>query len=222
MLLEAYERTGDEYFLRCAGGKPRMPWSGVRTLPADGIISSTSTRRGFTNGMKKWVPIVGGGRSSITTSGNCTFDDDVTAGATGFLLDLYTTTLDPRYRVPLIAALDFILESQYPNGGWPQRYPLRYDPSQRERRAPTTPRSIPLTTASITGNIHLLLRAYSKLGNEAVQRSRPAGNGFRCDLSAGRSAGRMGGSVRQGDETGRRQDLRTSEPRPEYHRFQHP
>ena len=59
--------------------------------------------------------------------GNCTFDDNTTAGATNYLLDVYMATLDPKYRPPLDRALAFILEAQYPLGGWPQRYPLRHE-----------------------------------------------------------------------------------------------
>ena len=36
-------------------------------------------------------------------------------------------TLDPQYKPALDKAINFVLESQYPIGGWPQRYPLKYD-----------------------------------------------------------------------------------------------
>lgn len=57
-------------------------------------------------------------------NGNATFDDGVTAGATQLLLHLYAATLDPVWLPPLKKALDFILKAQFPNGAWPQRYPL--------------------------------------------------------------------------------------------------
>jgi len=56
--------------------------------------------------------------------GNATFDDGVTVDASRFLLHLYLETLDPKYRGPLLKSIEFILDSQYPNGGWPQRWPL--------------------------------------------------------------------------------------------------
>ena len=96
--------------------------------------------------------------------GNCTFDDDVTASATRFLLRLYTTTLDPAYRVPLDRALDFILAAQFPNGAWPQRYPLRYDYPHDGH--PDYTSYYTFNDGVIINNIMLLLEAYKQLGNE--------------------------------------------------------
>jgi PelA/Pel-15E family pectate lyase len=176
MLIEAYERTGDEYFLRCA------------EKTADALIWGHHPSGGWhyffdfnPAGIQKWYEEVGahcwGWEEFYHYPGNCTFDDDVTAGATGFLLDLYMTTLDPRYRAPLIAALDFILESQYPNGGWPQRYPLRYD-HPNENGGPDYTSFYTYNDGVITGNIHLLLRAYSELGTEEYKEAAFRGMDF--------------------------------------------
>lgn len=102
-------------------------------------------------------------------SGNATFDDDTTAGATRFLLDLYTTTLDPEYRPPLERALNFVLESQYPLGGWPQRYPLN-DEHVVEGR-PDYTSYYTFNDNVIPGNIELLLNAYGKLGDERYRQA---------------------------------------------------
>ncbi len=59
--------------------------------------------------------------------GNATFDDETTSGVAFFLLRFYLTKLDPAYKTPLEKVIDFVLKSQYPLGGWPQRYPLRHD-----------------------------------------------------------------------------------------------
>ena len=59
--------------------------------------------------------------------GNATFDDGNSAVATRYLLRFYATTLEAPYREPLVKALDFFVKAQYPNGAWPQRYPLRFD-----------------------------------------------------------------------------------------------
>ena len=55
--------------------------------------------------------------------GNATFDDAGTSEAMQFLLRLYVERHDPRYLPPLRRALSFVLDSQYPIGGWPQRWP---------------------------------------------------------------------------------------------------
>lgn len=59
--------------------------------------------------------------------GNCTYDDAATYDSGMFLLRMYLLTLDPKYKYPVERCLDFVLESQYPIGGWPQRYPLHYE-----------------------------------------------------------------------------------------------
>ncbi len=56
---------------------------------------------------------------------NATFDDGVTANATMFLLRMELTHPTAEVRTALTKALNFIKESQYPNGAWPQRYPPR-------------------------------------------------------------------------------------------------
>ncbi|MCB0731566.1 MAG: pectate lyase [Ignavibacteriae bacterium] len=59
--------------------------------------------------------------------GNATFDDETTSGAAFFLLRFYLTKFDSTIRPPLEAAISLILKSQYPLGGWPQRFPLMND-----------------------------------------------------------------------------------------------
>lgn len=58
---------------------------------------------------------------------NSTFDDDVSSNAALFLLRMYVEKHDPVWKPSLDKAINFVLESQYPMGGWPQRYPLKYD-----------------------------------------------------------------------------------------------
>jgi len=95
--------------------------------------------------------------------GNATFDDDTTAAAIRLLLRLYDTTQDPRYRIPLKTALDFVLEAQYPNGAWPERYPR----SNRVSGNPKTDYTAFYTfnDSVISSNIMLLLEAHKILGD---------------------------------------------------------
>ena len=108
--------------------------------------------------------------------GNCTFDDKVTTGAAEFLLDLYMTTLDPAYRGPLLRALDFILEAQYPIGGWPQRYPL--EPEHPYEGLADYTAYHTFNDDVIGGNIFFLLKAYRLLGNEAYREAALRGMRF--------------------------------------------
>jgi PelA/Pel-15E family pectate lyase len=52
------------------------------------------------------------------------YDDNTTQGATAFFMELDEATgPDSPFRETLTAALDFMLKSQYPNGGWTQFWP---------------------------------------------------------------------------------------------------
>ena len=57
--------------------------------------------------------------------GHCSLDDRITQGALGFLMDLDDTLDEDWLTVAIDLGLRYMLESQYPNGGWPQWYPLR-------------------------------------------------------------------------------------------------
>lgn len=78
--------------------------------------------------LKKWYATIGKQAWRLEEFhhyyGNATFDDMGTAEAAKFLLRLYLEKRDEQYRSPLNKAIDFILNSQYPVGGWPQRFPL--------------------------------------------------------------------------------------------------
>ena len=53
-----------------------------------------------------------------------TFDNSATIGELRFLGRAFRATNEPRYRQAVLKGLSHILEAQYPNGGWPQFYPL--------------------------------------------------------------------------------------------------
>jgi len=52
-----------------------------------------------------------------------TFDDNVTTGALGFLIDLWAETGDSGDLALVKRVGEFMLAAQYPCGGWPQAYP---------------------------------------------------------------------------------------------------
>ncbi len=108
--------------------------------------------------------------------GNCTYDDNVTQGATAFLLHLYMETLDPAYLGPLKKALNFMLISQYPNGGWPQRYPLRYE--YAHDGLPDYTSYYTLNDNAMNNTINVLLEAYEKLGDVAYLEAARRGGDF--------------------------------------------
>jgi hypothetical protein len=73
-------------------------------------------------------------------------------------------TLDPAYYGPLKKALNFMLISQYPNGGWPQRYPLHYE--YAHDGLPDYTSFYTLNDGAMNNTIDVLLEAYELLGDE--------------------------------------------------------
>lgn len=109
--------------------------------------------------------------------GNCTYDDNATQGATAYLLRVYMKTLLPEYLGPLQKALEFMLISQYPNGGWPQRYPLRYE--FVHDGFPDYTSMYTLNDNAMSNTISVLLSAYEQLGDERyLQAARRGGDFF--------------------------------------------
>ena len=58
---------------------------------------------------------------------SATFDDACTAPATQFLLRLELERPLPEVSAAVERAHRFVFDSQFDNGGWPQRYPLASD-----------------------------------------------------------------------------------------------
>ncbi|WP_312781132.1 pectate lyase [Brevundimonas sp.] len=54
-----------------------------------------------------------------------TFDNQATTLPLAFLARMITATGEPAYVVAFQRGLNYVLAAQYPNGGWPQYFPLR-------------------------------------------------------------------------------------------------
>lgn len=54
-----------------------------------------------------------------------TIDNGATTTQMRYLARIYQATGHDRFREAFIKGVDYLLEAQYPNGGWPQFYPLR-------------------------------------------------------------------------------------------------
>ncbi|SMO53925.1 pectate lyase [Gracilimonas mengyeensis] len=70
-------------------------------------------------------PNIEGADIYINENGSGTFDDRTTQSAALFLLDLGQKTDLSRFKDAARKAAKFMLDAQYPNGGWPQKYPLQ-------------------------------------------------------------------------------------------------
>lgn len=163
LFLDAYHATGDEYYYESAekaanaliwGQHPGGGWNYLIDFGGEGSI-------------RDWYETIGKSGWRLEEFqhyyGNATFDDAGTSEASQLLLRLYLEKLDPRYRPALNRAIDFVLESQYPIGGWPQRYPLRNEFSKKGR--PDYTSFITFNDDVAAENIEFLIRVYQTMGD---------------------------------------------------------
>lgn len=85
---------------------------------ADNVLSHQSDLGGWPKNTDTSVPYTGR-RDALKP----TFDNGATTDELRFLAKVYSATNEPRYRNAFEKGLDYILQAQYPNGGWPQSHP---------------------------------------------------------------------------------------------------
>jgi PelA/Pel-15E family pectate lyase len=62
---------------------------------------------------------------------NTTFDNSTTYTHIEYLAQVYTLKKAEKYKDTCLKGINFVLSAQYPNGGWPQYFPLRENYSRR-------------------------------------------------------------------------------------------
>ena len=164
LFLDAYRVTGNEYYYQAA------------QKAASAIIWGQSEEGGWNymidfagdRSLKQWFNTIGKNGWRLEEFqhyyGNSTFDDDVTSDAARFLLRMYLEKMDPAYKPALNKAINFIVRSQYPIGGWPQRFPLKYDFNKEGHTDYTSFHTF--NDDVIWENVHFLIQCYLSLGEE--------------------------------------------------------
>jgi PelA/Pel-15E family pectate lyase len=102
--------------------------------------------------------------------GNATFDDAGTAEASQLLLRMYLEKRDEHFKAPLERAIRFVLDSQYENGGWPQRFPFVEDAPALHGR-PDYTRYVTFNDDVAGENIKFLLMVWQTLGDQRARDS---------------------------------------------------
>lgn len=167
LLLDAYHATHDEYYYQAAqkvancliwGQLDCGGWNYVFDFAGD-------------NSLQQWYQTVGKNAWRLEEFqhyyGNATFDDLGTISAAKFLLRMYVEKNDPVYLKPLKKVIRFVLKSQYPVGGWPQRYPLMYDHPFQGKVDYTS--FITLNDDATPETIDFLSQCYQSLGLKDVK-----------------------------------------------------
>lgn len=168
VLLDAYHATGDEYYYESAckvarcimhGQKPSGGWNYMFDYESEDTT-------------KKWYATIGRQAWRLEEFqhyyGNATFDDEATMHCAEFLLRIYLEKKSAEFYVALQKAIGFFLQSQYDNGGWPQRYPLMYDHPFRGKADYSS--FVTINDDVMPRNIEFLIQCYSSLGMEELKK----------------------------------------------------
>ena len=164
LFLDAYRVTGNEYYYQAAQkAAAAIIWGQSEEGGWNYMIDFAGDRS-----LKQWYNTIGKNGWRLEEFqhyyGNSTFDDDVTSDAGRFLLRMYLEKMDPAYKPALNKAINFVLKSQYPIGGWPQRYPLKYDFNKEGH--PDYTSFYTFNDDVIWENVHFLIQCYLSLGEE--------------------------------------------------------
>jgi PelA/Pel-15E family pectate lyase len=154
LLLDAWHATRDELYL------------GGATAAATALIAAQRPSGGWNyvhdfageRSLEEWYASIGQSAWRMEEfhqhPDSGTFDDACTASATRFLMRVQLDRPAPRVSAALEKALAFLRQSQYPNGGWPQRYPLRQDYT----------RLVTFNDGIFSQNLQTLVMAHAALG----------------------------------------------------------
>jgi hypothetical protein len=188
LLLDAYHATGDDYYYRAA---EKTAAALIRAQHPSGGWHYMADFAGERS-LQEWYDTVGRNAWRLEEFqhdwGNATFDDGGTADATKFLLRMYLEKHDAKYKTALDKALRFVLDSQHPVGGWPQRFPRR-----REFSKPGAPDYTSYLTFNddvTAGNVDVLVLCYQALGDRGlIEPIKRAMNAFVVTQQAAPQAG---------------------------------
>lgn len=127
VFLDSYNATGDEYYYLSAEKVAHaLIWGQHQSGGWDYIIDFAGVPS-----LKKWYNTIGknawGWDEYNHYYGTSTFKNETTTSAAQFLLRIYLEKLDSKFKPALDKTIQHFIKSQYPLGGWPQRYPVSFE-----------------------------------------------------------------------------------------------
>jgi PelA/Pel-15E family pectate lyase len=121
--LDAYHATNDDQFWQAAVSATRALIAAQHPAGGWNYIHDFAGE----DSLKDWYATIGANGWRLEEFqhyyGNATFDDAGTAEASQLMLRMHLDGKSDEFRPPLERAIAFVLDSQYPVGGWPQRFP---------------------------------------------------------------------------------------------------
>jgi PelA/Pel-15E family pectate lyase len=97
---------------------------------ADAVLTYQRASGGWPKDIDMTRPSEGAGRADADRIPDATIDNGATVTQMRFLALVAKAAGDVRYRDAIVRGVDYLLQAQYPNGGWPQFFPLRADYSR--------------------------------------------------------------------------------------------
>jgi len=107
-------------------GRPQFKPNELTSV-ADNILLFQKTNGGWPKNYDVFAILTDAQKDSVKGSAgavNTTFDNGSTYNQIEALSNVYSVTKLDKYRIGAVKGLNFVLRSQYKNGGWPQYYPL--------------------------------------------------------------------------------------------------
>jgi PelA/Pel-15E family pectate lyase len=166
LFLDAYHATGDEYYYQAAG---KVAGALIRAQLPEGGWNYVTDFAGDRS-LREWYDTVGKNAWRLEEFqhywGNATFDDAGTAESSKLLLRMYLEKRDPTFKPALDRAIRFVIESQYPIGAWPQRFPLKSEFSHHGK--PDYTSFLTFNDDVAAENIDFMIMCYQTLGDERL------------------------------------------------------
>ena len=121
------DRGDDDLVFLPVQGQSRYPVSDVVNV-AENVLLYQNNNGGWPKNYDMWAVLTKDQVAALEQAKgttNTTFDNGATHSQVHFLAHAYRETGDTCYRDACLRGLDFILQAQYENGGWPQSFPDR-------------------------------------------------------------------------------------------------
>jgi PelA/Pel-15E family pectate lyase len=96
---------------------------------ADNLLLYQHDNGGWEKNIDMAMPLGSAARAKVIANkkeAHTTIDNDATHTQMKYLARVYTATGKTEYKESFLHGLDYLVKAQYPNGGWPQFYPLRH------------------------------------------------------------------------------------------------
>ena len=166
LFMDAYHATNDNYYYRAALKVANALMAGQHKSGGWHYFIDF----GGEKSTERWYKTIGTSGWRLEEFhhyyGNATFDDGATIEAAEFLLRLYLEKGNSKVKKALDKAINFVLNSQYPIGGWPQRYPATSEFSSHGLADYS--HYITFNDDVAAANIHFLLFYYQSTGDSRV------------------------------------------------------